>query len=369
MNRLALGIAALLTGLVVSTAGRAQDVVIGLGGPFSGPNAAFGEQFKQGATLAVEDINAKGGILGRKVRFVMGDDRSDPKDGVSVANSFVSQKVAGVIGNFNSGVSIPSSDVYREEGIVQITPASTNPTFTERGYTNVFRTCGRDDKQGAVAGAYLAKEYKGKKIAILHDKTAYGKGLADETKKAVNALGVTETLYEAISAGEKDYSALVSKLKASNIDVIYLGGYYPEAGLIVRQSREQGLKATLIGGDALATTELWTITGEAGTGTMFTFEPDWRQSPSAKPLVDRFKAKGYDPEGYTLNTYAAFQVFATAVERAKSLKSADIAKAIHGGSFDTALGKLEFDAKGDLKNPRYVFYKFADGKYAEIGAN
>jgi branched-chain amino acid transport system substrate-binding protein len=368
MKKLAFGAVAFAVTLAFGQPARADDLVLGLAGPFSGPNAAFGEQFKHGAEMAVSDLNAKGGILGRKIKLVTGDDASDPKQGVSVANDMVAKRVWAVIGNFNSGVSIPASDVFHEERILQISPASTAPALTERGYDTVFRTCGRDDKQGAVAGSYLAIKYKGKNIAILNDKTAYGKGLAEETRKALNKAGVTEKLFESITPGEKDYSSIVSKLKSLQIDAMYLGGYHPEAGLILRQAREQGLAATLIGGDALAASEFWSITGNAGQGSLFTFEPDWRTSPAAKPLVDKFKATGYEPEGYTLNTYAAVQVLAQAAEKAKSTKLDDMLKAMHGGSFATVLGTLSFDDKGDLKDPKYVFYKWADGKYAESGA-
>ena len=225
----------------------------------------------------------------------------------------VGKGVVFVDGHYCSSSSIPASAVYHEAGVLQITPASTNPALTDdaakKGWNNVFRVCGRDDAQGAVAGKYLADHYKGKNVAIIHDKTAYGKGLADETKKAANKLGVKEAMYEAINQGDKDFTALVSKMKQANIDVIYFGGYQTEAGLIVRQARDQGLKAPLIGGDALVTEEFWKITGPAGEGTLMTFAPDPRKVPAAKAVVDRFMAQGYNPEGYTLYTYAAIQAF------------------------------------------------------------
>ncbi|MDI9349048.1 MAG: branched-chain amino acid ABC transporter substrate-binding protein [Candidatus Symbiobacter sp.] len=347
--------------------GNSDHVQIGLAGPFTGPNATFGQQFRNGAKLAIEDINAKGGLLGKKVEFVEGDDQSDPKQAVSVANQFVSKKIGLVVGHFNSGASIPASDVYKEEKIVQISPASTNPTYTDRGYKNTFRVCGRDDFQGVVAGKFLIDNFKGKNIAILHDKTAYGQGLAEQTQKAFNAAGGKEVLFEAITPGEKDYTALVSKLKSLKVAAIYLGGYHPEAGLIVRQARDNKLNAVLISGDALATKEFSQITGPAGEGTIFTFEPDYRNFASAQELVGRFKTANIDPEGYTLNTYASFQVLQQAVEKAKSTKGEDVANAIRGGTFETVLGSLTFDDKGDIVDPKYVFYAFdKDGNYAEM---
>ena len=346
----------------------AQDIVIAAAGPMTGQYATFGEQLKRGAEQAVADINAKGGVLGKKLKLEIGDDACDPKQAVAVANQLASKKVVFVSGHFCSGSSIPASEVYAESGILQISPASTNPQLTERGakFANVFRVCGRDDKQGVTAGDYIASKFKGKNVAVVHDKSTYGKGLADETKKALNAKGVTEKLYEAITAGDKDFSALVSKMKAAAIDVIYFGGYHTEAGLMVRQAREQGLKALMISGDALVTAEYWSITGKAGEGTLMTFNPDPRKFASAKAVVDGFKAKGYDPEGYTLYAYAAVQVFAKAAEAAKSTKAEDLVKGLRATKFDTVIGQIAFDGKGDVVNPKYVFYEWKDGKYAEM---
>src|SRR5215212_8493838 len=238
MKKMLLTSVALGLGLAFTSAANAQ-IKIGVAGPITGPNAAFGAQLKNGAEQAVEDINAAGGINGQKLQVVIGDDVSDPKQGVSVANKFAAEGIKWVVGHFNSGVSIPSSEVYQEAGIIQTTPASTNPKLTERGQWNTFRTCGRDDQQGEVAGSYLAKSFNGKKVAVVHDKTPYGKGLADETQKAMNKQGLKEVMYDGINTGEKDYSALVSKLKQANVDVVYFGGLHTEAGLIIRQMRDQ----------------------------------------------------------------------------------------------------------------------------------
>ena len=174
----------LALGLTMTLVGSASaQVKFGVAGPITGPNAATGAQMKNGVEQAAADINAAGGILGKKITVEFGDDVSDPKQGVSVANKFAGDGVKFVIGHYNSGVSIPASEVYQENGILQITPASTNPTFTERNMWNVFRTCGRDDQQGRVAGAYILAHFKGKKVAFIHDKTTYGKGLADETSQ------------------------------------------------------------------------------------------------------------------------------------------------------------------------------------------
>jgi branched-chain amino acid transport system substrate-binding protein len=252
--------------------------------------------------------------------------------------------------------------------MVQISPASTNPTFTDdRAGDNIYRVCGRDDQQGGVAGKYLASHLGEKKIAFVHDKTAYGKGLADETKKALNEAGKQEAMYEAITAGEKDYSALVSKLKQANIDIVYFGGYHTEAGLIIRQMRDQGLNTILMGGDALITQEFWSITGPAGEGTLMTFSPDPRKNPAAAEVVTRFPAKGIEPDGYVLYTYAAIQAWKQAADKAKSVDSAEVVKALNDTEFDTVVGKFNFNEKGDPNLPPYAVYRWSNGTYEEIG--
>ena len=365
MKKLRLGLTAAVAAAAFATAAQA-DITIATVGPMTGPYATFGEQMKRGAEKAIADINAKGGVMGQKLVLEVGDDACDPKQAVAVANQLVNKKVKLVAGHFCSGSSIPASDVYKEENILQISPASTNPKLTDRGYANVYRVCGRDDQQGEIAGDYLAKQYKDKKVAIVHDKQAYSKGLADATKEQMNKKGVKEAMYETVTAGEKDYSALVTKLKSANIDVLYYGGYHTEAGLIVRQMREQGMKTQLISGDALVTDEFWSITGAAGEGTLMTFGPDPRKSPAAKAVVESFRKDNYEPEGYTLYTYAAIQVWKDAVEKAKSTDTKKVEGALQGTTFKTVLGDLSFDKKGDIKQPAYVWYIWKpDGKYEE----
>lgn len=360
LSTLVLAAAALvLTGQVAKA-----DISVATAGPMTGQYASFGAQMKAGAEQAVADINAAGGVLGQKLKLSVGDDACDPKQAVAVANDMVRQGVKLMAGHFCSGSSIPASKVYEEEGILMISPASTNPKLTEEGGPNVFRVCGRDDQQGEVAGAFLAKNYAGKKIAFVHDKTAYGKGLADETLKSYKAAGGKEVMYEAYTAGEKDYSALVSKLKQAGVDVLYVGGYHTEAGLIVRQMREQGMNTVLVSGDALVTDEYWSITGPAGEGTLMTFSPDPRKNEKAAPIVKAFRDKGVEPEGYVLYTYAVMQIFKQAAEKAGSADIGKILPVLQSGmKFDTVLGDLSFDKKGDVTLPGYVFYVWKNGKY------
>jgi branched-chain amino acid transport system substrate-binding protein len=342
---------------MVAAGTAAAQVKFGVGGPITGPSAATGAQMKNGVDQAAIDINAAGGILGQKITVSYGDDASDPKQGVSVANKFAADGVKFVIGHYNSGVTIPSSEAYQENGILQITPASTNPTVTERKMWNIFRVCGRDDQQGQVAGEYIVKHFKGKKIAIVHDKTTYGKGLADETKKTINKGGMKEVLYEGINTGEKDFSALVSKIKQSGADLIYWGGLYTEGGLIVRQMRDQGVKAPLMGGDGITSDEFASVGGPGVEGTLMTYGPDPRNKPDARKVVEEFRAKKFEPEAYTLYSYAGVQIIKQAAEAAKSLDPKKVAEKMHSGMpFKTVLGDISYDKKGDITKLDYVMY-------------
>jgi branched-chain amino acid transport system substrate-binding protein len=365
MRRLALtALGAAALGLAGAPA--SAEVLIATAGPMTGQYAAFGDQMKRGAEAAVRDINAAGGVLGEKLALEIGDDACDPKQAVAVANQLVNKGVVFVAGHFCSSSSIPASDVYAEEGVLQISPASTNPQLTERGLANVFRVCGRDDQQGAFAASYVVEKKLGSKIAVLHDKSAYGKGLADEFVKGLKAKGVEPAMYEAITQGDKDFSALITKMKDAGIDLVYLGGYHTEAGLIVRQMRDQGLAARFMSGDALVTDEFWQITGDAGQGTLMTFSPDPRKNPAAAEVVKRFQEEGYDPEGYTLYTYAAIQVFAQAAEKAGSRDLEALINVLRNETFDTVLGTIDFDEKGDVTGSNYTMYVWDKGQYHEV---
>ncbi len=359
------GAGTLAAAVVLGASPSLAQIRIGTAGPITGAYASFGTQLKEGAEQAVADINAKGGVLGKQLELEVEDDACDPKQAVSAANKFASNGVKFVDGHFCSSSSIPASKVYTEEGILQITPASTNPKFTDEGSWNTFRTCGRDDQQGVLTGHTLATEFKDKKIAVLHDNSTYGKGIADETKKNMNAGGKKEAMYAAYVPGEKDYSSLVSRLKEDGIQVVYIGGYHPEIGLIARQAKEQGLNAQIIGPDSLQTNEYWQIAGPAGEGTLMTFPADPRKRPTAAAVVKEFTDKNIDPEGYVLFTYAAVQVWSEAAKKAGTIDPKKVAETMHAGTWDTVLGPISFDKKGDVKKSDYVWYIWHDGKYAE----
>src|SRR5215469_14146441 len=375
----AIGLAfGLATVAAVAAATYAQaQIKLAVGGPITGGSAAFGAQLKNGVEQAVEDINAAGGILGQKLVVSVGDDRADPKEGVSTANKFAADGVKFVIGHFNSGVTIPASDVYLENGMLAITPAATNPKVTDRpGMWNMFRVCGRDDQQGIVAGALIAAAFKGKRVAIVHDKTTYGQGLAEETRKAINGKGLKEVMFEGINKDDKDFTALVSKIKSANPDLVYWGGLHDTGGLIVRQMRDQALRAPFMGGDGMADDEFAVIAGAGAEGTLMTYSPDPRNNPKNKEIVDLFRKKrGFEPQAYTLYSYAAVQIYKQAAEQAKSLDPKKVAEVMHSGkAFKTVLGEVSFDAKGDVtgysvagvKKDRYVLYTWKKGPDGKI---
>jgi len=379
---LALGLAC---GLSVALADiAAAQVRLGVGGPMTGGVAAFGAQLRQGVEQAVSDINAKGGILGQQIQLFVGDDRADPREGVSVANKFVADGVKFVVGHFNSGVTMPASDVYQENGILEITPAATNPKVTERGLWNIFRVCGRDDQQGGLAGALIAQRFKGKRVAIVHDKTTYGQGLADETRRAMAKGGLKDVMYEGVSKDDRDFTALISKIRQARADLVFWGGLHDAGGLIVRQMRAQGIKAPLMGGDGITDDEFAAIAGPGAEGTLMTFSPDPRTNPANKTIIELFRSQRmFEPQAYTLYSYASVQIIKQAAEKANSLDPKKVAEVMRSGMvFDTVLGNLKFDSKGDISNDgyvvngvkkdRYVLYvwrKGPDGRISYFEAN
>jgi branched-chain amino acid transport system substrate-binding protein len=371
MSKLKSILGAAVFGLSIAGPALADDITIAVVGPMTGQLATIGDQFKQGAQAAADAINAAGGVAGKQIKIQIEDDVCDPKQAVSVANRIVANGVKFIDGHACSGSSIPASAVYAESSALMMSPASSNPVLTDdaaaKGWPTIMRLYTRDDAQGAFIGPWIAKKYAGKNVAIIHDKSAYGQGVADAVKATMNAGGLTEVDYEGINAGEKDYSALVSKLKDLKADVVYFGGYHPEAGLILRQSAEQGYKFQLIMPDSIASPEFWQIAGPAGEGTLFVFPSDPQAKPEAKEAVEKIKAGGFVPEGFTLFSYAVVQAIAQGIERAGSEDPAAVAAALKNGeAIDTVVGKIVFDEKGDIKDATYDINVWHDGKYGKL---
>lgn len=341
------------------------EIKIGIAGPLSGSAMATGEQSDFGAQKAISDLNNNGGLLGQEIDFISVDDACEPNQAEAVARQLVSEGVIFVVGHVCSGASIAAMGVYEEAGIIMMSPASTNPKVTDEGGSNIFRVIGRDDQQGTVAGDYLADNHTSSKIAIIHDGEAYGSGLAEFTKRQLNKRGVTEVMYEPYTGEQDEYTALVSKLQTEGIDVLYAGGYQDDIALIIRQAKETIPNLKLISGDSLVSADFIVISGEAGEGTYFTFGPDVRSKPEAASVVEAFREEdAFEPDGFTLYSYGAVQAWSQAVKQAESFESEAVIAALQTGSFDTVLGKIGFDDKGDVTGvENFIWYVFEEDKY------
>ena len=343
------------------------EMVIGVPVPMTGGMAWIGEQGERGAALAIAELNAAGGVLGEPVRALVVDDFCEGDQAVAAAKKLVAEEVALVAGHLCSGAALPASKVYQEAGILMISPTATNPALTEQGLANVFRMSGRDTLQGTMAAEYLAEHWRGRDVAIVHDGQAYGKGVAEAARERLHERGVSEVMFDAIEPGQVDYSGLIDKLQAEGIDALYFGGYTAEAGLIIRQARGRGYDLQMIGSDALITEYFWHLAGPAAVGVMFVSMADPRVNREAAAIVEQFRADGYEPEGTTLYSYAAVEVWAQAVEKAGTVEPEAVAAALRGHEFDTVLGRIGFDDKGDVYGYEpFVWYVWQQGNYAPV---
>lgn len=366
-----LGVSVAAASLLASTAVLAQATYkIAVAGPLTGSAASYGEEMRRGAQQAADDINAAGGINGKKIELVFGDDACEPKQAVSVASRLIEKdKVQAVVGHFCSSSTIPASEAYAEADILMVTPASTNPKVTDRKLPNVLRTCGRDDQQGVVAGNYIADVLKSKRVVLIHDKDTYGQGVADATKAQLAKRGIKEIMYEGLTRGEKDYNALVTKIKSVNADLIYFAGLSAEAGTLLRQVREQGLKTQFMSTDGAVEESFATTAGGKAVlkGVLITFGEDPRLIPDGKSVVEKLRKSGFEPAGFTLYTYAGVQVAAAALKGANSTSGAALAKWLKANTVPTILGKKAWDAKGDLTSAAYVVSEYKDdGSYVRV---
>lgn len=355
---------ALLAGciaLAMSNIAVAKDIKVAVVGAMSGPVAQYGDQEFTGAEQAVADINAKGGINGDKLVITKYDDACDPKQAVAVANKVVNDGIKYVIGHLCSSSTQPASDIYEDEGIIMITPAATAPELTSRGYQLVMRTTGLDSDQGPTAAKYILDKVKPQRIAIIHDKQQYGEGLARSVQDGLKAGGGNIVFFDGVTAGEKDFSTLVARLKKDNIDFVYYGGYHPEMGQILRQARAAGLKTQFMGPEGVANVSLSNIAGESADGLLVTKPKNYDQVPANQPIVAAIKAKKQDPSGaFVWTTYAAVQSLAEGLK--KSSDPTEMANYLKGATVETVMGPLTWNDKGDLKGFEFgVFTWNADG--------
>ncbi|RXH36659.1 ABC transporter [Bradyrhizobium nanningense] len=366
MRAASLASAALLFCALASPSTRGSEIKIAVAGPMTGSSATFGAQLRDGAAAAVEAINASG-LLPDHVNVVLSvaDDACDPRQAVAVANKLATERVLLVVGHFCSASSIPASDIYAEAGILQVSPGSSSPRLTERGLKTVFRICGRDDQQGIVAAEYIHANYPSDIIAVLDDKSTAGKGIADVVEAQLHRFG-RQVSRQSYVAGERDFRALVSRMKKDRVRVAYIGGYHTEIGLFVRQAAEAKANFIVMANDPLMTSEFWAITGSAGNDTLFTFMAAPVLNASAAGAAALLKASGPSAEGYTLYAYAAVQAWAEAVNRSGSFDVTQIASALRARPIDTVIGPVRFDEKGDNSASGFLVYRWRNGRVERV---
>ncbi len=354
--------------IVCGIAGAQTEIKVGIAGPLSGSSLAIGEQQEVGAQKAFQHLNDRGGLLGKEIVVTSVDDACEDRQAIAVARQLVNEGVVFVVGHLCSACSLAACKIYEDAGIIMISPASTNPKVTDEGGPNVFRVIGRDDQQGTIAGNYLADNHSNSNIAIIHDGQAYGLGLAEFTKHQLNKRGIREVLFDSFTKDQKDYRSIVDKLIKAKTDVLYVGGYSADIGIILRQAKKELPQLRLLSGDSLVNAEFMFVAGEASEGTYFTFGPDMRLKPEAGDIVAAIREEdAYEPEGYTLYSYGAVQAWAQAVENAGSLNPRAVIDALRGGSFNTVLGKIGFDEKGDVTGiSTFVWYVFGKEDYSLV---
>lgn len=372
------GIAALvmLTFLVpvaaLGVGAQGATIKIGVPVPLSGGNAKMGDDIAKAATLAAEEWNATGGVLGRKLEIVSFDDACDAQASVTAAHKLIDAGVVAVAGGYCSSAAIPASAVYHDASVAFVADASSNPKLTDQGFENVFRVIGRDDQQGPYAAGFMTKTLKAKRIAIVHDNTVYAKGLADATKAALEGMsGVQIVFFDAVTPGEKDFSAVLTKVKSLNPEATYYTGYYPEGGLVAKQFKDLGVSGKFLAGDANNDPTFISEAGNASEGVFVTSTPLPQDQSTAKAFIDRYKKRwNQDPGPYSALEYDAVNVVIDAIRRAKSTDRATIVKAIAATkNYKGATGTINFDKKGDRASVLYITYIIKGGKFVPYGVS
>jgi branched-chain amino acid transport system substrate-binding protein len=363
------GIITVIAAMLIFTAGCAhkdENVVrIGAAGPMTGDQSKMGMDLRNAVELAVDEWNEQGGVLGKKIVLLAGDDQADPKQAVSVANKFINQKAAAVVGHWNSSCSLPAAKFYDDANMVMISPATTNPRFTLQGLKRVFRVCGTDDQQGGVAAEFTLKKLHPDRVAIIHDKTAYGQGLAEYFKKALGDKPQV-VYYGGIIQRDPDYKAVLTTIKENRPDMYFFGGVYPEAGRLVRQAKEIGLKAPMVTGDGVWDPTFIGIAGKSAEGTYITFGKEPAGISTAKSFLQKYKAKFGEPGPYSIYAYDAANVILTAMRQTGSTDGMKVADYISHNVFHGAFGDISFDEHGDVVKAPYVIWQVKDGKFVEV---
>jgi branched-chain amino acid transport system substrate-binding protein len=358
--------------MIISVSGPAlaQDTIkLGVAGPHSGDLASYGIPTVKAAELVVKEINAKGGVLGKKVELLVEDDVCKPEVATNTATKLISNKVDVVLGHICSGATKAALSIYKDSNIIAMSPSATNPALTQSGdYPNFYRTIASDDAQARLEVDFALDVLKLKKIAVLHDKGDYGKGLAEFAKGFLEADSRAEVvLYEGVTPGAVDYSAVVQKIKRSGAEAVIFGGYHPEASKIVTQMRKKRMKTIFISDDGVKDDTFIKVAKEYAEGVYATGPKDVSQNAMAKAANEAHKkAYGEDPGAFFLNAYAAALALLNAVEQAGSTEYAAVAQALKTKDVETPLGAIHFDDRGDATGVGFSVYQVQKGVYVEL---
>lgn len=361
---------ALSSGILFAGSALADDIRIAIAGPFTGPVTQYGAMVKEGVDTAIEQINAAGGVLGKKLVAVTMDDACEPKQGPVVANRIVNEKIHYVVGHICSGATVAATDIYDNEGVVMVTPSATAPIVTDgKGYETIFRTIGRDDQQGPAAAKFIIETVKPAKVAVIHDKQSYGQGIAASVRDELKKAGIEVAFFEGINAGDSDYSAVITRLRSADIDFVYFGGYHPEMGLLLRQAAEQGVKAKFMGPEGVGNPDINAIANQAVEGMLLTLPADFTRNPANQAIVDAFKAKGRDASGaFQMTAYAATKAIADGIAGAGKDDPVKVAEYLHANTVATPIGDISWNKQGDLNEFKFdIFVWHADGSKTVYG--
>jgi branched-chain amino acid transport system substrate-binding protein len=345
-------------------------ISIGLAGCQSGSDAQIGTSMLNGSRIAIDEWNARGGVLGKQINPIILDDEGKADKAVNVAQTLVDDGVVAVIGHFNSSCTIPSSRVYNDAKVLEISPGSTNPVYTDQGFPDAFRICGRDDAQGSVAAEFLRNTLKLDKIAILDDKTSYGQGIADVVKKDFEAAGGTVVSYSGIGKDEHEFRTNIDVIKGSGAQALFWGGMYGQGGPLFVQLRQAGVTIPFISDDGAFDQAMIDTVGKDAANIYLTFGKDYHAMPGAADFIKKYTDTFHEPEGaYSVYGYDAANVILTAMQTAGTTDADKVSAVLKSQPFDTILGKIEFNAKGDVKESGYIIWTIKDGKFQVLGGN
>jgi len=362
MHKVSNFLVVLISFFVLPNVNASEPIKIAVVGALSGQFKNVGMEFKQGVGSAVQMINAKGGVLGRSLQVSEHDDECNPEKARQIAKDIVKNGISMVVGHLCSGASIAASDVYAANGIVQISPASTAPQFTDRGLANVFRTCGRDDMQGFVVAEHMARRYRTKAIGIVADTSVYSTELAKLTKQSLKRAGISVAMDRQVPKNTVDFNAIMDEIKKLGIEVLFFPSYAQQATIVLKEAKKRGIKLKFVGSDTLMNDDFLNLAGNLTDGVELSFPPDPSHDRRNRKLTRQLKEKGFNPEAFTFYTYAAVEVWAQAVTAAKKLDVNAVVSVLRKNKIDTVLGRITFDSKGDVSQPGFVMYRYIDGE-------